>query len=110
MVIRNYAVKGLTTTIAEEVVGQDVEVCIGSTNYTIVKSLEISTSDTASIVFIKRANESGTVYATIKVDMVEYNYVTLWDSASFVVLPSGHKLIINADNDSVQVVANVVEM
>ena len=42
--------------------------------------------------------------------MVEYNYVTLWDSASFVVLPSGHKLIINADNDSVQVVANVVEM
>lgn len=106
MIIKNYAVKG--STFGTPPTGENVTVLTGATNGTIVKSLELNTGSSASVVNVIRRNNSNVVYSSIKVDLSAYNYVVLWEG--FVVIPSGHTLIINADNSQVECVANVIEL
>lgn len=109
MVIRNYKVKGsVTIPSAGEPTANDVEILTGSAKSTIVKSLEINAGSEDSIVYVIRKDDTNTEYSKIKLDITAYNYVVLWEG--FFVIPSGHKLILNADSNEIECIANVVEM
>lgn len=123
MLIKSYSVKGSVNIPNEsssssdsssslssgsEVIVNDVEILIGSTKSTIVKSLEINAGSEDSIVYIIRRDGSDNEYSKIKIDLKAYNYAILWEG--FVVIPYGNKLILNADSNEVECIANVVEM
>ena len=108
MVIKNYAVNGAIQMVSEVPVGQDVIVLTGKLNGTIVKTLELNCKTEGSIINIIRKNQDNQVYSTIKIDLLPYQYVLLWEG--FIVIPYNHKLIINADSELLECVANVVEM
>lgn len=108
MVIKNYKVKGSVTTSGTDPVFNDVEILTGSTQSTIVKALELNAGEEDSVVYIIRKDGSNTEYSRVKLDLTAYNYVILWEG--FFVIPSGHKLILNADSNYVECIANVVEM
>lgn len=104
MTLKNFTAAGVVTTGE----GVDVELLVGATGGTIVKTLAITTGSEGCICYIKRATAGNTVYHTIKVDVAPYSYVELWNG--FYVVEAGFKLKINADSTQCQVTADVVEL
>lgn len=108
MVIKNYVAKGSIQLVNEEPTGIDVAVLTGKLNGTVIKTLEINAGDEGSIVNIIRKDQDNATYSTIKVDIPPYNYVLLWEG--FIVIPYNHKLILNADSEKLECIANVIEL
>lgn len=120
---KNYRASGVVETGGEgSPVSQNVLLLAGTSNGTIVKSLEIITEDESSIVHISRveppvggfsdppteAEIEGNSYASVKVDMKAHDYLVLWEG--FFVVPANHRLYIKSTSTLCTVVANVVEM
>lgn len=105
---RNYRKKTSVNTDGAEITPNDVELLTGSDNGTVVKTLEIISGEESAVLKIIRKDVTNSVYATINVDLKANDYLILWEG--FFLIPSGHKLIINADSNEITVVANVIEM
>ncbi len=109
---RNYYANGVLDNSGEVPAGQEVELLVGSTNGTVVKTLEISTgNESCYIEIIRRKAASieypiGEEYSRIKIDMKAYDYLVLWEG--FFVIPQGHKLSFTADSTQCRVIANAV--
>lgn len=101
MNILNYHVK--TT-------GQPVNILTGSSNSTVIKSLELINSSTDATVTIYRMDDSQpqNVYGSIVVNLEAYNYVMLWEG--FIAIPEGHTLWISSSESGIEAIANVVEL
>lgn len=105
---RNYR---QTTTVDDSgttIVGNPVQLLTGASNGTVVKTLEIISGESSSILHIIRKDAADNIYADIKVDLKANDYLILWEG--FFLIPYQHKLIISADSNDVNVVANVIEM
>lgn len=107
MQVTNYHVKAAVTS-SNPPTGADVLILTGAGNSTVVKSLEVISSSENAIVNVFRKDSDGNVYGNIKLDLMAYNYVMLWEG--FIAIPSGHQLFINADSQYVEAIANVVEL
>ena len=109
---RNYFAQGQLDTTGEVPVGQEVELLVGGTNGTVVKSLEVITGNESCYVEVIRRKSAtvefpdGEEYARIKLDMKAYDYLVLWEG--FFVIPQGHRLTFIADSESCRLVANAV--
>ena len=105
---RNYCVVASVDTSTGEPIVEEKLILNGTSNGTIVKTLEIISGNESSVVKIMRRNAAGTTYSTITIELKANDYLLLWEG--FIVIPSGHKLVLSADSNEVTVVANVVEM
>lgn len=91
-------------------VPQDVIILTGVVNSTVIKSLEISNpSANVATVTIKRKTASAVEYLPIELELAPHTYLIMFDGCQ-VVIPSEHTLILNSDEETVSVVANVVEL
>lgn len=90
--------------------GNPVQILIGSTNSTVIKSLEIINGDSDAVVKIYRKDDSKTPvkYGEITVNLESYNYLMLWEG--FIAIPEGHTLWIESSIVGIEAVANVVEI
>lgn len=116
----NKSVAGSITTGAGNVpVGESQLLLVGTSNGTIVKSLEIITGNESCYVEVIRTdgtegsspsenNIASKSYATIKIDMKANDYLVLWEG--FFVIPRNHRLYVKADSVHCRAVASVVEM
>lgn len=88
----------------------EVQILTGSSNSTVVKSLEIiSGSDPSVINIYRKTGDNGdSKYGEIKLDLAANNYVMLWEG--FIAIPSGHKLLISANKAGIEAIASVVEL
>lgn len=105
---RNYRQTTQIDTSGQTIVGVQIPLLTGVSNGTIVKTLEIISGESSSILHIIRKDAAENVYADIKVDLKANDYLVLWEG--FFIIPYQHKLIISADSDDINVVANVIEM
>ncbi len=99
MIITNYHVS---------ITGNDVLILTGGPNSTVIKSLEIISSDSSAEVTIYRKDSSSNVYGSIKVNLEAYNYLMLWEG--FISIPKDHTLWVSSVTTGIEVVANVVEL
>ena len=87
---------------------QEVQMLVGASSSTIVKTLELINSGASSCnVDIIRKDGNGTTYATIPVQMQPNDYLVLWEG--FYVMPPSHTLWIKANSTNLVAVASVVE-
>lgn len=105
MNIVSYIANASVNTSGEEPVGNDVVVLTGVSASTIVKSIKVSTVD-ACVVTIKYKDTENTEIFSYKINLDDNGYVLI---DSFDVINAGHKLILNADQASCKLKADVVE-
>lgn len=91
--------------------GNPVKILAGSTNSTVIKSLEIiNNGNSDAVVKIYRNDNSTSLvkYGEITVNLESYNYLMLWEG--FIAIPEGHTLWIESPTTGIEAVANVVEI
>lgn len=103
-----YKATGSVTIVGTTVTPNDVLVMTGAVNGSLIKSLELVNTDAYdAVVHIKRRDGSDVVYQDIKVDILPFKTVMLWDD--FNVLNSGHDLILTSDSNDIDIVVTCFE-
>lgn len=90
------------------VIMHDVVIAVGSVKDSIIRSLSIFNGDSFdSVAYIKRQDENGTIYQTIKVFIPPGQTSVIWND--FNILNEGHKLLLASDSDKVVVTIDCFE-
>ena len=84
------------------------QILIGSSQGTIVKSLQVINGDQSCTLHVIRKDEGANTYADVRIDLKANDYLILWQG--FFIIPYNHTLNFSCTSLNCTMIANVVEL